>query len=140
MKKTIKIKNEINIPEKIIGISSQSSDYHVAWEINNVLGISLFKLSEKVLISKDSNKEIPIKLYYFKDDNSQKYYLLKNSANGRSLFINLKHIDYLLILDPESDNVKEFVSKLSEPKVFLGCFLIELNKSQIKQLKDILIK
>ena len=139
MKKTIKIKNEFIIPEKIVGISSQSSDYHVAWEINNILGISLFKL-EKVFIDKDLNKETPIKLYYFKDDNSQKYYLLENNASGRSIFPGLKHIDYLLILYPESDTIKEFVTKLSKPKVFLACFLVELNKSQIKQLKNILIK
>ncbi|MCD4794959.1 MAG: IPExxxVDY family protein [Bacteroidales bacterium] len=140
MKKTIKIKNEINIPEKVIGISSQSSDYHIAWEINNILNISLFKLSEKAFADKKLNKETPIKLYYFKDDNSRKYYLLENNTNGRSLFLSLKHIDYLLIIDPESDDVKEYVAKLSAPKAFLGCFSIELNKSQIKQLKDILLK
>ena len=140
MKKTIKIKNEIIIPEKIIGISSQSSDYHVAWEINNILGISLFKLSEKIFIDKLSNEEIPIKLFYFKDDNSQKYYLLENNVIGRSLFLSLKHIDYLLILYPKSDNVKVYVSKLSKSKAFLGCFSVELNTSQIKLLKNILIK
>ena len=140
MKKTIKIKNEINIPEKVIGISSQISDYHVAWEINNILDISLFKLSEKKITDKKSNKEIPVKLYYFKDDNSRKYYLLENNTNGKNLFLSLKHIDYLFIIDPESEDVKEYVTKLSVPKAFLGCFLLELNKSQVKQLKDILIK
>ncbi len=140
MKKTIKIKNEFNIPEKIIGISSQGSDYHVAWEINNILRISLFKLSEKVFINKDLNEELPIKLYYFKDNNAQKYYLLENNVNGRSLFLSLKHIDYLLILYPESEGIKEFVSRLSKSKAFLACFLVELNKSQKQQMKNTLIK
>lgn len=139
MKKTIKIKNEFIIPEKIIGISSQSSDYHVAWEINNILGISLFKL-EKILTDKDLKEKIPVKLYYFKDNNFQKYYLLENNASGRNIFSGLKHIDYLLILYPESENIKEIVTRLSKAKAFLACFLVELNKSQIKQIKNILIK
>jgi hypothetical protein len=140
LKKVIHIKEGINLPEKIIGISSQSTDYKIAWEINNLLNIELKKYPDKIVENADF-KEIRLSYYYCKGENNEKYFIMQNAVSGYSLLPKLKNINFFFIIfNTDDDRLKQFQKILNSAHTFLGCFMIALNKQQINKLKSILKK
>jgi len=140
LKKIIQIPDGINLPEQIIGISSQNTDYKVAWEINNILNIELKKYPDKKIEIKDS-EDVNLSYYYFKGDKDEKYFILQNSAKGYNLLTKLKNINFFfIILDLSENELGRIQKKLNSSNFFLGCFLISLNRPQINKLKSIIKK
>jgi hypothetical protein len=139
LKKVIKIKESIDIPDTVIGISSQETDYKIAWEINMLLNIELKKNPDKVFIEDKTSDEVRIPYYFSEETDGLKYFIIRNILPEYVFFKGLKHIDFVLLVltDSEEDLIK-INSLLSKGKNFLGSFIIHLNSRQVRKLKSLL--
>lgn len=139
MKKKIKISNEFTIPEEFIGISSQSKDYSLAYEINKILKIDLTILRTDFITKAKEKEDFDIILYSYNSERGY-YYLLKNRSGGISIIPKLNHIDYLMIIEDSKKDLEAVSKSLSTYRSVLGAFKIKLDKQQTDFLKKILMK
>jgi hypothetical protein len=138
LKKKITLQNSIDIPNLGIGISTGFVDYKLAWEINQHLNVNLNKLSDKLYIDKKNNREFNLSVYYFKNSESEKIFLIKLKYDGIILIPGLKNFDYILMAEYTEEQLKIFLSKLTKLNIQGGCFLLQLNETHKSVLRKII--
>ena len=113
----------------VAGISSQNSDYHLSWKINNALNIEL-KQSSDYNIKKTKTKDI-IGFSKFSYISSEKSYsLISNKSENHFLVSKTKNLDYFFIIVSKLPLDINFVTKeLKKISGILGTFSLKKNKN-----------
>lgn len=108
-KYTLTIDYEIDFD--LIGISSHHSDYRLAWNINEKIGLNLAKCDEDYFLTDKKGDAVSNhSMYSFEDEeNRLTYYLIKNKHHGKFLISEKPTIDFFLFLH---DNIAIELDKL----------------------------
>ncbi len=137
MKKKITLTGSFDLPENCIGISTGLVDHRLAWEMNEILKITFVKLPEKIFKSKLSNEDIELSVYYSKETEFGKLFLIKLNYSGLSIIRGLKGFDYLLISDTSEEVLRLLLSKLSFIHIQGACFLLPIKQNWKTDLRKI---
>ena len=117
----------------LLGISSSENDYHLSWEMNKVLEISLRKGADH--ITKRKNIEQVFLVYTFYDEKVYlQYSLIVNKSEKGFLIEELRNIDYFLQIHGDlSDNQKQqIISSVKNIKGVSGVFKLDINTLKSK--------
>lgn len=120
----------------LIGLSSGTKDYQVAWSVNKSLGIHLEK-KENFLLKNKKGRESSFPVFEYSDNDGFKYYILigNHSPNGCFSAEYNKLDFFLLIRDTSMDfQINSIMEKLkTAPLVNLSHLL---NPQEIKAKKQ----
>ena len=122
-KYTLTIDYEIDFD--LIGICSHHSDYRLAWNINEKIGLNLAKCDEDyVLTNKKGEAVSNHSMYSFEDEeNRLTYYLIKNKHQGKFLIPEKPSIDYFFFLhDNIAIELDELMNDLKSVPSILGVY------------------
>jgi hypothetical protein len=138
LKKKITLHSSFEIPDYGIGFSTSMVDYRLAWEVNQKININLVKLSDKIFHEKKTGKEVELSVYYFKNGESGKLFIIKLKYEGISIIPGLKQFDYILISESSVEEIKQLFSDLTGMNIQGGCFLIQFNENWKTVLRKII--
>lgn len=89
----------------LIGISSHLRDYRISWALNKALGIALSKENDFEIVHKKQGDAQFYSHYAFTCEQTQRiYHLFSNKCPNGYLLPEIKHADYLLMLDGNFNN------------------------------------
>jgi hypothetical protein len=95
----------------IVGITSTLKDYRLIFFLNKLAGINFKRVEPFVFSFKE--KVFTFSVYLQVDDeNMRNFYLLSNNNKSVKLIKELKHFDYLLVMDGEIED--DFLNNLSK--------------------------
>jgi hypothetical protein len=105
----------------IVGITSTLKDYRLIFFLNKLAGINFKRVEPFVFSFKE--KVFTFSVYLQVDDeNMRNFYLLSNNNKSVKLIKELKHFDYLLVMDGEIED--DFLNNLSKRIKSVGGVMI----------------
>jgi hypothetical protein len=137
LKKKITLTGSFDLPGHCIGISTGMVDHRLAWEINEILKITFVKLPEKIFKNKTTEEDIELTVYYCKETEFGKLFLIKLKYSGLSIIKGLKGFDYLIISDTSDEDMRQLLSRLSMMNIQGGCFLLPIKQNWKTDLRKI---
>ncbi|PID87761.1 MAG: hypothetical protein CSB06_03755 [Bacteroidia bacterium] len=138
-KDTHPICSKDDFPDKLIGIRYNGAGYHLAWQMNKMLKISLSELPSICYTNKHGKSDV---FYVFGEENGRELrYLFKNKSKSHFLFPHLKNFDffYLQVFDYKVDTIQTVRAVFELPEC-LFCSNIKLNQRQSHFLYQILFQ
>ena len=109
----------------MIGVCSHHSDYRLAWNINEKIGLHLSKSDEDYLLTDKKGEPVSNhSMYEFEDEeNRLTYYLVKNKNQGKFLIPEKPSIDYFIFLhDNIAIDLVDFMNDLKTVPSILGVY------------------
>lgn len=154
MKKHILHLDDSDVKLACLAIRSSSSDFEVTFQVNSTLGICLERIPDHTLKMADNQVFFFSTFAYDDEERMINWYLISNRSHplsidrytrfNNSLFDNIdtetyiflvpdqKIIDYWLLLDCESTDIKPIIHQLQSVLVFISVYPFDLKKSKFK--------
>jgi len=97
--KRIKLELDEEIEFPILGISTALPDYRLVWKLNKNMDLS-FQKENNFFTLPNKKKELKSYEYYIhqNEDDLSKFFLVKNSQEGSTLFSDSEKLDFFLVL------------------------------------------
>ena len=132
-KKKHKLTFQLDFNFFLLGISSSENDYHLSWEINKKLKISLRKSTDHVI--KREEIEQAFSVYTFSDEEVYlQYFLIANKSENGYLIEELRNMDYFLQIhgDITDKQQEQIISYARNIKGITGVFNLDINTMKSK--------
>jgi hypothetical protein len=130
--------NEI-IDFRIVGITSHENDYHICWNINQSLGISLNKLDDLHVYNNKFDVSQDFSLYkYYDEDTMTEYHLISNRCDNGFLLNEIRNIDFILKINGELDDqyLNNLILKIRSIEGITAAF--ELDPANLKSREKLI--
>ena len=108
----------------MVGICSHHSDYRLAWNINDKLGLRLCKCDDYVTTDRKGDIKSSHSMYEFEDTiNRLNYFMIKNKCQGQFLIHEKPTIDFFLFLcDNSAIEIEELLTNLKAVSSILAAY------------------
>jgi hypothetical protein len=141
MKKT-RLAADYSINFTLLGLTSTSKEYKLAWYINNLLQINLKKQDDIIIQFLNDDKLIISNFLYLSENSLVR--LVKNKSHqdddSSSLYLipELKNFDYFLQISDEAESfdLQEVISKLSKGGVIE--FITRIDSEKLKSKENLI--
>jgi hypothetical protein len=99
MGKKLSLKLDYTPEYSLLGICTPLSDFKLAWNINNMMGLSLKKKDNFVYSHNNINKNEPFSIYYYNNNAiDMDYFVISNRSENSFLIPEYKECDYFFLL------------------------------------------
>ncbi|MFA8450743.1 MAG: IPExxxVDY family protein [Bacteroidales bacterium] len=117
---------------QLIGISSHSKEYRLAFFINKTLGIDLRRQRDLNTSGRPTDEISPYSLFYYpEEENDHSFYLLSNRNKKTKLIKDKDYtaIDYFFVIRRKFENsrLRELIKGLLKINLVQTAFLIEID-------------
>ena len=127
---------KLKITEKVynftvFAIASADDDYHLVWNLNNVLSINLNR-AEHPMLGKETSDGKPISYFnYVCDETKLEYSLIGNKYDKFKLFSQFENIDFVLKISGNLTNEKinEISTSVRNVKEVTACINLNVKKT-----------
>jgi len=124
----------------LLGIACNLPDYQLAWLVNQALGINLVRVADHN-VSFKQDRFIHTAKFIYRTENVA-YTFLKNRAEegeGQNYLIpEVKNIDYLLMIDDETENLEILNVKSTLSKINNVILTQVIDVSQLKSIENLI--
>lgn len=120
----------------LIGISSHLRDYRISWALNKALGIELKKEKDyEIELKKQEESQFFSHYSYMCEETQRSYHLFANKCPTGLLLPEIKHADYLLMLDGNfnEQNIEELCKLVRETEQINTVFNIDVETLKSKK-------
>lgn len=140
MKKTILKEKKASQSDNLLAyaISSSESDLRICMKLNQWLDINLSLDSDYQALIK--GEPVFFRRYYFEfDEGIEKFFFFVNNSQGQYLFPELKKVDYILLVQVETDSLslREKLTELKNDREFTVFYPLE--PGSLKSLSKIFL-
>lgn len=129
--KQLHIETDSTEDYQLIGISSPSKEYRLAYYINKTLGIDLRRQKDLNTTIMSEREMTPFSLFFYPEEECEhSYYLLSNSNTKSKLIPDLGTTDYFLLIRRhiEKSKILELIHGLQKISLVQTAFMLDLSK------------
>lgn len=120
----------------LVGISSHLRDYRIGWSLNKTLGIELKKEKDyEITLKKPDDSQFFSHYSYVCEETQRNYHLFANKCPTGFLLPEVKHADYLLMLDGNFNdyNIEELCKLVRQTEHINTVFNIDVETLKSKK-------
>ena len=117
----IELIEEFYYSTHILGIVAPVKSYHFCWQLNQILKLDFRTNGSLEIQLEKKNRKYFFNIYtYIERNNSRKHYIYQNQNDGEYLLPELKHLDFLWLIQDEEfslDELKRLQIQIREIKM-----------------------